>query len=68
AFLTDATHENNDSLIQEALKENFPETEFNFIYLSTNDGAYNGHPSKECGNRQGMELADSLRELYPDLF
>lgn len=67
-FCTDATHENNDSLITEAMKNNPPDVPYELVCLTTNNQKYNGHPDKECGNKQGEELAKAIKEYLPDLF
>jgi hypothetical protein len=67
-FCTDATHENNDSLITEAMKNNLPDVPYELVCLTTNNQKYNGHPDKECGNKQGEELAKAIKEYLPDLF
>ena len=65
---TDATHENNDPVTTEAIETYYPDLDYKLVTLTTNDAKYNYHPSAECGNKQGQELAAAIKEYLPSVF
>lgn len=67
-FCTDSSHENNDSVIKQAMDELLPDVKYSFVSLTTNDAKYNYHPSAECGHKQGKELAEAIKEYLPEIF
>jgi lysophospholipase L1-like esterase len=67
-FCTDSTHENNDSAIEEAMKEYLPDVEYKMVELTTNNHKNNYHPDSDCGHKQGEELAQAIKEYLPQKF
>jgi lysophospholipase L1-like esterase len=67
-FCTDSTHENNDSLITEAMSSYLPDVPYKMIELTTNNQKNNYHPDAECGHIQGKELASAIKDLLPSVF
>jgi len=67
-FCTDETHENNDSVIREAMDTLLPDVPYKFVSLTTNNHANNYHPDAPCGHIQGEELSEAIKEYLPDVF